>query len=300
LGLKGTNCAQRRKCHVYIRSTHVEKINTNRISLTKRPDAITLGPNDKLKLTFQVAEQGTDNGVQPHQTFLRFFDSTTGEEGIQPVKTTPSGKAKFELVRSFITYAAWFFANSWWLRSSQQQKLQNMAKPPSSLPPSGSAPLHVSLILGSFVHSPATLDLFDLYIPPSAPAPVHPEEALYHPRPEIVHTFRPDPKLPPRPISAFFAGLVLAPWAVLFVLVRLLPFSLHATPFLVVADNSHCALLISGVLCVQAFHTSSHLAYSLSYSPLASSRVSYFGTGSSFALERSSCTARVRLHLPYS
>jgi len=168
-----------------------DQLRSEAVSLTKRLDAVTLGPNDKLKFTFQVAEQGTDNGVQPHQTFLRFFDSTTGEEGIQPIKTTPSGKAKFEL---------------------------NMAKPPSSLPPSGSAPLHVSLILGSFVHSPATLDLFDLYIPPSAPAPVHPEEALYHPRPEIMHTFRPDPKLPPRPISAFFAALVLAPWAVLFVL----------------------------------------------------------------------------------
>jgi oligosaccharyltransferase complex subunit delta (ribophorin II) len=101
LGLKGISYVQRRKCHVYIISTRAEKININRISLSKRSDAVTLGPNDKLKLTFQVAEQGTDNGVQPHQTFLRFFDSTTGEEGIQPVKTTPSGKAKFELVRSF-------------------------------------------------------------------------------------------------------------------------------------------------------------------------------------------------------
>lgn len=175
-----------------------------------------------------------------------------------------------------------------------------MAKPPSSLPPSGSAPLHVSLILGSFVHDPATLDLFDLYIPPSAPAPVHPEEALYHPRPEIVHTFRPDPKLPPRPISAFFAALVLAPWVVLFVLVRAVLFSLHATRFLCVADNGLWALLISGVLCAQAFHISSHLAYSLSYSPLPSSRASYFGIGSSFVLGRSSCMARVRPRSRYS
>jgi oligosaccharyltransferase complex subunit delta (ribophorin II) len=78
-------------------------LNSNRISLTKRPDVITLGPADTLKLTFQVTEEATDNGVQPHQTFLRFFDSTTGEEGIQPVKITPSGKAKFELVRSFVS-----------------------------------------------------------------------------------------------------------------------------------------------------------------------------------------------------
>ena len=95
-----------------------------------------------------------------------------------------------------------------------------MAKPPSSFPPSGDAPLHVSLLLGSFVHDPTTLDLFDLRVPPSAPAPVHPEEVFYRPRPELVHTFRPDPKLPPKAISALFAALVLAPWAVLFVLVR--------------------------------------------------------------------------------
>lgn len=94
-----------------------------------------------------------------------------------------------------------------------------MAKPPTSLPPSGAAPLHVSLLLGSFVHSPATLDLFDLHIPPSAPAPVHPDEQIYHPRPELAHTFRPDPKLPPRIISAFFTALVVAPWVVLLGLV---------------------------------------------------------------------------------
>ena len=95
-----------------------------------------------------------------------------------------------------------------------------MAKPPTSLPPSGAAPLHVSLLLGSFVHSPATLDLFDLHIPPSAPAPVHPDEQFYHPLPELAHTFHPDPKLPPRIISAFFTALVVAPWVVLLGLVR--------------------------------------------------------------------------------
>ncbi|KAN0127136.1 Oligosaccharyltransferase subunit Ribophorin II domain containing protein [Lactarius tabidus] len=164
------------------------KLRSETISLQKRPEPIVLGASDTLKFTFQVTEQTTDNGVQPHQTFLRFFDSTTGEEGIQPVKVTSSGKAKFEL---------------------------NMAKPPSSLPPSGDAPLHVSLLLGSFVHSPATLELFDLHIPASAPAPVHPDEQFYHPRPELAHTFRPDPKLPPRIVSAFFTALVVAPWVVL-------------------------------------------------------------------------------------
>lgn len=172
-----------------------------------------------------------------------------------------------------------------------------MAKPPSSLPPSGAAPLHVSLLLGSFVHSPATLDLFDLYVPPSAPAPVHPEEVFYQSRPEIAHTFRPEPKLPPSPISALFAALVLAPWAVLFVLVRVVPFSLRVVRLLMILSPV-CAH--SGALFAQAFRTSSRLASSFSYSHSPSSRASFSGTGSSFVSVRSSCMARVRPHLPYS
>jgi oligosaccharyltransferase complex subunit delta (ribophorin II) len=38
----------------------------------------------------------------------------------------------------------------------------------------------------------------------------------------IEHTFRAPQKLPPRPISALFAGVTLAPWAILLALVRLL------------------------------------------------------------------------------
>ncbi|KAH9026200.1 hypothetical protein EDB85DRAFT_1869084, partial [Lactarius pseudohatsudake] len=140
----------------------------------KRADPVVLGASDTMKLTFQVADQTSDSGVQPHQTFLRFFDSMTSEEGILP---TPSGKAKLEL---------------------------NMAKPPSSLPPSGTAPLRVSLLLGSFVHGPAALDL---HVPPPASesAPVHPDESFYHPRPELAHTFHPEPKLPPRPVGRSFS-----------------------------------------------------------------------------------------------
>ena len=58
-----------------------------------------LGEKDILKLTFQVVDKEAGKGVQPHQTFLRFYDEKSGEEGIQPVRVTPGGKAKFELVR---------------------------------------------------------------------------------------------------------------------------------------------------------------------------------------------------------
>jgi oligosaccharyltransferase complex subunit delta (ribophorin II) len=95
-----------------------------------------------------------------------------------------------------------------------------MARPPSSLPPTSSEPLQVSLILGSFVHTPLKQDLFDIVLPTSQAAPVSAEEASFHLLPEIVHTFREEQKLPPKTISAIFVGVVLSPWAILLGLVR--------------------------------------------------------------------------------
>ncbi|KAF8190448.1 oligosaccharyl transferase delta subunit [Pholiota molesta] len=160
------------------------------VSLThKSLTPVTLEPKDTLKLTFQVVDKETGKGVQPHQTFLRFYDENTHEEGIQPIRVTPGGKAKFEL---------------------------NPSKPPLSLPPTpNSDPLKVSLIIGSSQHDPLSIELFDLVLPRSQPAPQHPLEATYHPLPEIQHTFRPENKLPPRFISAVSAAVVLAPWAIL-------------------------------------------------------------------------------------
>ncbi|KAG6919819.1 hypothetical protein DXG01_000323 [Tephrocybe rancida] len=152
---------------------------------------VTLTKSDTLKLTFQVVEKDGGKGVQPHQTFLRFYDQKSGEEGIQPIRVTNGGKAKFEL---------------------------NMAKPPLSLPPTSEAPLKVSLLIGSPLHSPLTVALFDLVVPASQPAPVHPDEPSFHPLPEIHHTFRSEQKLPPKPISMLFSAVVLAPWLVLFAL----------------------------------------------------------------------------------
>lgn len=79
------------------------------------------------------------------------------------------------------------------------------------------------MLLGSFEHDPARFELFDLVIPASQPAPTHPEEATYHTLPDISHTFRPEQKLPPKAISAVFAATLLAPWPILFFLVRIFP-----------------------------------------------------------------------------
>ena len=64
-----------------------------------------LGPSDSLKLNFQIVQKGTDEGVQPHQVFLRFYDSKTDEEGIVPLRVPSTGKVKFDLVSpNFISF----------------------------------------------------------------------------------------------------------------------------------------------------------------------------------------------------
>jgi len=177
---------------------------SNSLSLAhKIPTAVTLNTTDTLKLTFQVVDESSVQGVQPHQTFLRFYDATTSEEGIQPIRVTPGGKAKFELV---------------------------MAKPPPIFPPTVQGiPLQVTLYLGKPEFTPVALDLFDLYVPPSLPPSVHPDEATFHPLPEIKHTYAPDHRSPHKFVSGVFSGLVLAPWALLLGLVRIL--SLPTTSF---------------------------------------------------------------------
>ena len=72
-----------------------------RLSLAQKLSTpVQLGDSDTLKVLFQIVDQGTSSGVQPHQTFLRLYDENSREEGVQPVRVTPGGKAKFELVRA--------------------------------------------------------------------------------------------------------------------------------------------------------------------------------------------------------
>ncbi|PFH48015.1 hypothetical protein AMATHDRAFT_76926 [Amanita thiersii Skay4041] len=171
-------------------TTTKDPIRSEPLSLAhKLTHPLNLTQTSTLKLTFQITEKESGKGIQPHQTFLRFYDAQSGEEGIQPVRVTSAGKAKFEL---------------------------NMSKPPVSLPPTtATSPLQVTLLIGSPNHTPLSADLFDLYVPASQPAPVHQDEASFHILPEINHTFRAEQKLPPRPISAVFALFVVAPWVFL-------------------------------------------------------------------------------------
>ncbi|KAH7096639.1 Dolichyl-diphosphooligosaccharide--protein glycosyltransferase subunit Swp1 [Auriculariales sp. MPI-PUGE-AT-0066] len=166
---------------------------------------LNLTSQDTLKLSFSVfvrpdESDGAIESVVPHQTFLRFYDPESGEEGIQPVRVKPGGKAKFDLV---------------------------VAKPPTSIPatPAG-GPLQVTLILGSFKYTSAAYKLFELYLPKTQPTSEHAEASLYRHRPPIHHTFRAEPSTPPSIISLVFAISLIVPWAVLFGLLSRIPHSL--------------------------------------------------------------------------
>ncbi len=76
-----------------------------RLSPNQKFSAVTLSPTDTLKRSFQLVDVKTGKGIQPQQAFLRFYDESSGEEGIQPVRVANSGKAKFELVTNNLIVA---------------------------------------------------------------------------------------------------------------------------------------------------------------------------------------------------
>lgn len=68
-----------------------------------------MAQDETLKLQFTVFDDAEKRDVQPHQTFLRFYDEKTDEEGIVPIKVGRDGKARFSLVgvgsvRTFMSF----------------------------------------------------------------------------------------------------------------------------------------------------------------------------------------------------
>ncbi|KAF8761103.1 Oligosaccharyltransferase subunit Ribophorin II [Rhizoctonia solani] len=158
LSLKGPKFA--------VTSAKASIVRAETIELDGPLTTVTVGKSENLRVSFTVL--GDDgNPVRPYQAFLRMVDEKSGEEGIQPVKVGKDGKGKVEI---------------------------SISRPPVSLPPTTENPLSVSLILGSFTHTPRTVPLFNLRLPPSAPV-----------------------------VSATFAAIALAPWLVLAGLVGLTP-----------------------------------------------------------------------------
>ena len=84
---------------VLIRPSDTYATRNDRLPLSRKPAPLVLGPWDTLTLSFGILAKGDGKGYQPHQTFLRFYDKVSGEEGIQPLRVAPGGRVGFELVR---------------------------------------------------------------------------------------------------------------------------------------------------------------------------------------------------------
>lgn len=170
-----------------VTSAKASIVRAETIDLNESLTTVSVGKSENLRVSFTVL--GDDGApVRPHQAFLRMYDEKTGEEGIQPVKVGKDGKGKVEI---------------------------SISRSPISLPPSGEDPLSVSLILGSFTHSPLSVPLFNLRLPASAPVTPHPLDKHYAPQPLIAHTFNPEPTQPPKVISGVFTIAAVAPWLIL-------------------------------------------------------------------------------------
>ena len=99
-------------------------------------------------------------------------------------------------------------------QSHKDLPVQFLASPPKTL--------SASLIIASFGTSdPYRGPAFDIKIEldPSAPPPAVEKPLRYGKLPEIHHIFKPDPKSPPKIITLFFTGLVIAALPLLLVIV---------------------------------------------------------------------------------
>ncbi|MCJ1347082.1 hypothetical protein MMC31_005303 [Peltigera leucophlebia] len=151
---------------------------------------IVLGPSDTLKVLITTKEGR--KAKQPHQAFLNVKDSASSLETSYAIAIKDNGKGKVELTQKDI--------------------------PDQFL--STSASLSISLIIASFGSStPYHNHAFDLILDldPSSRIAATGEKppVRYGKRPEIHHTFKQDPKSPPKIITLIFTAAVVATLPVL-------------------------------------------------------------------------------------
>ncbi|OAA63741.1 Ribophorin II [Niveomyces insectorum RCEF 264] len=164
----------------------VEKLNA------KSPlgKAVVLGSNDVIKVSLTTKDSG--KGKRPHQAFLLLQDVASGLEAPFPLSVRDNGKGSVQI-------------------SQKDVPVQLLASP---------TPIRASLVIGSFGSAQAyAAPIFELSLPhdASTPAPTVSAPLRYGKRPEIHHTFRADPRSPPKIISTFFALAVAATVPALFV-----------------------------------------------------------------------------------
>ncbi|MCJ1258983.1 hypothetical protein MMC24_006817 [Lignoscripta atroalba] len=151
---------------------------------------VELGGSDTLKII--ITTQEDKKSKRPHQAFLLVKDSTTGLETSYSFSVKESGKGKVELTHKDIPGQLLASTNS----------------------------LSASLVIASFGTSkPYNARAFDLKIKADSGFPIAtPEKPLrYAKLPEIHHTFKADPKSPPKIISIVFTAVVITAVPVLLI-----------------------------------------------------------------------------------
>ncbi|KAF7554114.1 hypothetical protein G7046_g6909 [Stylonectria norvegica] len=149
---------------------------------------LSFGHADTIKVSLTTKDGS--KAKRPHQAFLVVKESS-GLEAPYPLTLKESGKGTVEFTHKDL---------------------------PAQLLLS-KTPLQASLILGSFGSSKGSVSpLFeiDVQLDTNAPAPGYEAPLRYGKVPEIHHTFRADPKSPPKIISLVFALAVLAAVPALF------------------------------------------------------------------------------------
>ncbi|KAI4125596.1 MAG: hypothetical protein LQ341_006963, partial [Variospora aurantia] len=162
------------------------------------PEPIVLGAADTLKLLLTTTEG--KKARRPHQAFLLLREPKSNLDTSFPLSVKESGKGKLELM----------LAKSRDRQSHKDLPIQFLT---------GSKILSASLVIASFgTSTPYRSPAFDLKIEldPSAPPPSVEKPLRYGRLPEIHHTFKADPKSPPKIISLIFTAAVLAALPALF------------------------------------------------------------------------------------
>ncbi|KAI4269005.1 MAG: hypothetical protein L6R38_007635 [Xanthoria sp. 2 TBL-2021] len=147
------------------------------------PDPVLLGESDTLKILLTTIED--KKASRPHQAFLLLREPKSNLDTSFPLSIKDSGKGKLELSHKDLPVQF----------SSRSQTLS------------------ASLVIASFGSSkPYRSHAFDLKIEfdPSSPPKSVDKPLRYGKLPEIHHTFKSDPKSPPKIITIVFAGAVIA------------------------------------------------------------------------------------------
>ncbi|WWC86167.1 uncharacterized protein L201_001040 [Kwoniella dendrophila CBS 6074] len=193
---------------------------------TPLPSPIALSEGSTFKLSFSVIDTASGEGIYPQQAHL-LFEDPKGDDVTLPVTVKTNGKAQITI---------------------------NTAKPhPALLFTHGK--FHLTLLLSSLDSlQPLSYPLGELSLPQSILKPLPRKrhdlpprqgEPAFQAQQELYHTFKDDPKTVGWTLSLIGIVITLAPWTVLFGLLRKISPSLN---FQTPPVSSYVFLLVLGAL----------------------------------------------------